>query len=502
MLILEIDAVQVPFLQNTLTIEESIYNRTVMSVVIQDVTGTYRPTRDADITITDDVTLEVKFAGFTETITEQGVGGEPILPIEHKVHAIDINYLADRRQFVQTFFAAGITLKAFLQLVVPHLATDGVTLDPGQVDGPIMPLIIVDVMSATELLNLMTSVTGYIWEIDYDRVLRAFLPGAIPAPFDVIEPTDTTIGDIAVDASTTVYANRVIGRFGTGTREVIDTFVGDGSTTVFLINYYPLIAHRGIVNVGGTIVDGVITGGAFQTLSIGGGGTWDYAEVPGTGGTITSLTPVANGVDILFQYTSQGPVVIIANEVSEQPPVRDVVVDLPDIWDRAAAEAAVDLALASYIVQPRTVHYSTYQAGLASGMSQTITVAKRGFNAAAYITEIRHNYLEGDLVRYDVTALEGDILQNYWGDIYHEWAEMGGGGGGSGGGGAPSTIVQGGPGTPVTSVQFNRNSTFGGDASFTYNEDTNSLVVGLDSSITAALHESCFVLGQDCHITD
>jgi hypothetical protein len=62
--------------------------------------------------------------------------------------------------------------------------------------------------------------------------------------------------------------------------------------------------------------------------------------------------------------------------------------------------------------------------------------------------------------------------------------------------------VAGAPGLPDTAVQFNRGGAFGGDAEFTYNATTNSLVGGTLSSITAADHDSCFGFGYDGHIAD
>jgi hypothetical protein len=55
---------------------------------------------------------------------------------------------------------------------------------------------------------------------------------------------------------------------------------------------------------------------------------------------------------------------------------------------------------------------------------------------------------------------------------------------------------------PLTAIQFNRDGGFGGDAAFTYDEDTNSLICGDDSSITAATPSHCAIFGTFCEITD
>ena len=496
LLTLFIDGIEREFVSGTLTNEDSIKHRTVLSFNVKS-DGSWRPSRDQDVELMDG--SDFVFAGFVESVDEQGYGGEPISTIDLTVHCVDLEYLADRRALVNTFVAEGTTLEDLLTTIAGHLATDGVTVDPAQVTGPILPYISVPSMSASELLNMVTQITGYVWEIypsGANRYLRAYLPTTTAAPFNVIEPTDPTITDIKVEPPASLYANRVVGLFGSGNREIIDHFVGDGSTTVFDLNYYPLIAHRGYVNVGGTLSGGTVTGGANETLSIGGGGTWDYDP---TTGQVTRTAAVANGVDVYFQYTAQFPVVIIDEEPSEQPPVRDVIVDLTQIFERQAAEEALALALQAYLAQPRTVRYSTFQSGLEIGMSQTITIAKRAINASGYISALTLVHLEGELVRFDVEWIEGDVLQMYWGDIYHEWSELGGGGTASA---APTTVVAAGPGQPNRSVQFNRNGVFGGDAAFTYDEVGNNLVMGEGSDITAANPQNCAIFGSNCHITD
>lgn len=275
-----INGVERGFANHSMTLDESLHHRTVLSFTLHT-DGSYRPGRDDEVELFEDATIE--FAGFVHKVVESGAGGEPIEDIKLVVHCVDLEYLADRRALVNTFFPEGDTLEDLLDTVAGHLATDGVTVDPAQVTGPTLPYISVPSMSVSQLLDTVTEMTGYVWEIypsGANRYLRAYLPAATAAPFDVIDGTDPTVDDIKVEPSTEEYANRVVVQFGSGQREVIDHFVGDGSTTVFDLNYYPLIAHRGIVNVGGTVVDGVITGGVFETLSIGGGGTWDYNPTP------------------------------------------------------------------------------------------------------------------------------------------------------------------------------------------------------------------------------
>jgi hypothetical protein len=455
---------------------------------LQSTDATYRPARDVEIIITRDGTRI--FGGYTDLIRETSIGGEPFFPIEYSIDCIEI--------------AEGTTLHAALTALVSELSDYGVTLDAGQVTGPNLPLIQYDAMSVAAILNEISTITGYIWRIDYNNVLKAYLPGTDVAPFNVVEfaQPETWFGDISLEPARTNYANRVLLRFGTGSQEVIDNFTGNGATTAFPINYFPLVAHRGYVNVGGTVdANGNVVGGANETLSIGGGGTWDYT--PATG-VVTRTSAVTAGAVVNFQYTAQFPITFEANDITEQPPVRDVIVTAPNIFNVGAAEQAAFAVLPRYTAQPRIAHYKTFNHGLKVGMEQTITVTRRGLAGfVGYITDISVHHLEGDHMQYTVTVLEGTLLQHSWRDVYGEWTELGGGGGAAITATAPP-VVAGGPGGPEDSVQYHApGGVFGGETEFRYIPEYNSVILGAGgSSITANDVESCFIFGYNCHIAD
>jgi hypothetical protein len=181
------------------------------------------------------------------------------------------------------------------------------------------------------------------------------------------------------------------------------------------------------------------------------------------------------------------------------------------IWDKflilvgqpseAAAQAIVDAELARSIIVKQVVKYKTFNSGLAPGQTQTIYFPSRNINATGVVTElVTSDYGTNRLTR-SVTLTIDDSQTNLdrsWGDTYKMWARDTVGGGN---GQAVSTVFA--PADPIQSVQFHdTGDVFGGDASFIYYKDENSVVCGVDSSITAALFESCQVFGEDCHISD
>jgi hypothetical protein len=178
-----------------------------------------------------------------------------------------------------------------------------------------------------------------------------------------------------------------------------------------------------------------------------------------------------------------------------------------NLVDAAAAQARADAELASALAVHQTVTYRTLEAGLEPGMSQVITVPNRNVNATGMISDVVIRDFGKTSLVSDVTVVIDDSqtnLRRNFRDVYKQWSNVTTGagvgaspptGGGGGGGGAP--------GGPINAVQYKAaEGVFGGDSEFTYDAATNSLVVGDSSSITAADHESCFVFGSDCHITD
>src|SRR5678816_3593853 len=102
-------------------------------------------------------------------------------------------------------------MKAQLQqLVDDYLDLYGVTLDASQVTGISLDEVTYDYRQITEVLNDIATLTGFVWEIDYDKILRMYEPGTVDAPFDVITGDGHAIGDIRVDqGARTSYANPV-----------------------------------------------------------------------------------------------------------------------------------------------------------------------------------------------------------------------------------------------------------------------------------------------------
>jgi len=481
-------------------------DRTTCDFDVAAVDPLYRPPLDAEVIITrDGVRL---FGGLINRPTERGLGGGARPYLLTQCSAVDWAAYTDRRIIVGGGFPAGTTLKHALEDAASWLAPYGVTLDPAQVTGPTLPEINYPLNTVRDLLNSVTSVTAdagepYVWQIDPFKVLRAFQPSTLPAPFDILtNAPPQVVGDITVEPSKEGYANRVYVVATPKTEDGrIETLpVGDGVTSTFALIYTPSV-FRGYVT----------SDGIFETLNRVGdadAATWSYDV------TTNSVTRNAfhadgspagpPGVGVIstigFDGTFSGYAMAQDASVFTDPWEKAITVDDVDVPD--TLQDMADALLAESLLIPITVTYRTPTPGLQVGMSQTVTVPARNVDITGLITEIGL-FDAGNRLWWDVTVLGGaqsnlnrgyrTTVRNWSGDTPSV------GGVSVGSGGPPST----GPAPPNWSIQFNRNGAFGGNAAFLVYEAQASLHAGSASTgITATDFEACQAFGSNCHIID
>lgn len=147
------------------------------------------------------------FGGLVMKASESGLGGVGLTPIVTRIECMDYNQLPDRRVVNETI-ASG-TLKAALQVLYTYVSAYGATLDPNQVDGPTLSELVFDRVGLREAFDQLSTLTGYIWEIDSYGYLRMFAPGTIAAPFNITAGDDNVLGDVTVEPTRESYVNRV-----------------------------------------------------------------------------------------------------------------------------------------------------------------------------------------------------------------------------------------------------------------------------------------------------
>ncbi len=424
----------------SLRITETINGRNTMSFDVVSWTGSYRPAMGAEVIYTEDSTR--LFGGLVDLPAEQGVfshGGTKLL---NKVSAVDFNAYAERR-YVNGIIPAG-TLKDALIVLEPYLTPYGVTLDPAQVIGPAVPLLYLPMVLMRDVLDQLSVLTGYVWEIDYNKVLRMIQPGSEAAPFNVVPAVDASVvlGDIVVESVRTEYANRIIVLAGTGIRETTDTFVGDSSTVTFPLRVsmtgYPTVTVNGTsVSVGVYGVDTHLEW-VFRSSD---NAVVQLPEAP----TGTFHSPLTGGDALVVVYPGQHPFQVQSNDAGEQASqgLWEKVISEPDVFEVDAAQALADAYLDRHIISLKGAAYPTRESGVRPGQTQTMTVPDRNLSGTFLITDVETtDTVDHGFLRI-VKVVGGTTYPGSWRDWYRD-----GGGGRSGGPSTPS--ISGTPSAPTS----------------------------------------------------
>lgn len=377
-------------------------------------------------------------------------------------------------------------------------------LTDGQVNGPNMPALVYDYKRLdavmNELMTLTAATTGgqpFVWEIGYDKIMRAYQPSTEPAPFDLVgDDLSQVVGDVEVEtARTDQYANRIILKVKPKTEiEREETFVY-GTDPYPYVPQYTVLKHWGYITHE-TIFETLRTPDDPDAASW----TFDPAtqELERDAGTPTT------GDTTIFKFDGSFAGTWIAEDAGEIAAVGiwEKVLVLDSIPNDATGQQFADAELAKRSAPIIKVSYKTWEEGLTIGQQQTITIPARDVDGDAVIVDISTRDLVHRL-EHTVTAVI-DATQTNLGrsmqDDYDTWFRTDTGGGGTTI--SAGTVGSAGPAPPNKSVQFNKLGAFGGDGEFTYDHETNCIVAGEDSSITATNPRHGYIFGKNCHAVD
>jgi hypothetical protein len=478
-------ATVVKSLQPGWRITETLNGRNVMTFSVLSLDGTYRPASRAAVAFTEDATT--LFAGTIQDKNEQGLGGYGVTPIDTHCGAVDYNELPDRRQ-VEITIPASSTLKAALTQVTTYLSAYGVTLDAGQVDGPTFTdALVFEYGPLTEVLNKLSVISGYAWEIDYAKTLRMFVPGVTAAAFNIAAGDGNVIGDISVSPSLSNFANQVIVRFTESAREAyafLNASANFSDTETVTVGSKTYTFQATLTDVNGNVQIGANAGASLEnlaaaiTLDAGAGTTYAASmtvngsvtaymqhstlmraralAVGASGNSISCTDTAANAswiteggggtTTLLFGADDALTNTVTATTSPAAADLVELVFSHPEIRDTATAQAMADGYLVRAQVEPREIRYKTLTGGLRPGHKQNIVESRRNLNGDCLITAI-DIYAVGTVLRYDVTALDGLVLAPDYRDTFRGWS-------GGGGGSSLSVSTSGGGSSMVLSSPF------------------------------------------------
>jgi hypothetical protein len=252
--------------------------------------------------------------------------------------------------------------------------------------------------------------------------------GAVPAPWPIDEVTDT-IQSLTARTSREGHATHVWVRFGQGApTDKTWTIVGDGTAVSWQAPYY-VATPPNVVTVN------AVTMPMFPYPDPG----WSW-ETNGPVGILHAPPAdpprtAADTISVLFQ--AAWPSVVVAVDFT-YPLYTGVVIDYPDIFDVATAQALADGELARRQGFPQKFTLRTPRVGLQPGQTAALDVPRLGLDTAALVTGVRLTHANNvgpsgtPWWAFDVELVEANASRGNWLTFWSQLKAGGGSGGGTG----------------------------------------------------------------------
>ena len=323
-------------------------------------------------------------------------------------------------------YPVAVTLKQVLaDLVTEHLAQYGITLDPGQAEGPTIAAFTWTNKRVADALRELSDRTTWVVRIDPAKQLRMFIPGTTTAPVALTEAAPHCHDVTWRDSDRTPYNKIVLSCGPGGPSEVADErHYGDGVTRIF-----PLFAP--FLQVIGALSRSDEEGGYPL-------GTYGVDDFPYTyDAAINAVRQRADqpvvpaGQYIWLWYLAQFPFTV--TRATGATPIVEHAEARPDVMSIPVGEEIAETLLTQAQEAPREAVITTDQDGFVPGQALTIDLPVTRAIAGAYmITSVALNILQdtvaGDrLWQYTMEAIESPIYQGSYLDGWREIAGVGGG---------------------------------------------------------------------------
>ncbi len=418
------------------------------SFTVDDPSGTYVPADDAAVVIS--------------------LGGSPVWGGE--VADVDVTYLGhsgvscavtchDHNHLAQRGLINAIlpsqSLKASLEYMTDPggtLAVLGVSLAAGQVTGPTLGVITAPWWTPRQLLDHLTTLTGYVWRINASKVLEMWDVGTKSSGVTLSLANGNVI-DARWRRERYEYRNRQWVIYGPTTAyDVIDdrSALCDGSNRTFALRY-TAAATPTAVTVNGTphpVGTYVASGSLFE---------WMYrssdnaiVQSPDFGG---GTTPPAGGSTLLVTMITQGPNYAFTEDAGEVASRGEwnAVTTAPDILTHPEAEAYAEALIRENLPRPQMPQVSTRADGIDPGETVVVDLADVGLSSVTALVQ----QVDVDVVKandqadpyYTLSCFAGSesvpTAVALWRRLLTGSSVAGGLATGGGGGGGVTTIVNG-----------------------------------------------------------
>lgn len=124
----------------------------------------------------------------------------------------------------------------------------------------------------------------------------------------------------------------------------------------------------------------------------------------------------ANRVVLVYGNGTATPAVVDSDDAGEQATygVYERIIRSPGPFDVTTAQAVCDAYLTRLLVRPRTIVFTTREAGARAGQTLSVNIAARGLNGDFLITQLETRDFAGSHLLYTVTAVEGGVMPATW----------------------------------------------------------------------------------------
>jgi hypothetical protein len=387
----------------TLEIQRVFCGHDTATCDVVSIDASFQPALDSDVAMFIDGVQE--FGGLLQKHTKRGVGDRGWEKLDYALECVGYSALAERRMYTGTL-AAG-TLKSQVTTLAADLAVApwNVVVDPSMPDGPTMPESDFENATIWSALTSLMSVTAGLnpstpWfpRMTYGKVLSMVEVGSEAAPFNVTLGGEEAIHDVVVETTREHHANKITGVFGPqAVIGVTDTFTGDGSTTDFTMDQDMIGLNARIVRVNGVL----------ETLGHEGDEkTWTYDDDTRTLSRTTA--PISGSTTTIF-YGFQSPFTVVVEDLADQAlyGVIERAYQEEGIVKRTTADRYLAAKLAAGVSPSQTVTYTTLEAIVDTGATQTITLPDRQLDDDFLITEIRLYTAGKNEVMRQIKAIAG-----------------------------------------------------------------------------------------------
>jgi len=404
--------------KNSLRITDELNSRNTCDFAISAPDSTFRPDVGQEVIFTQDGVRI--FAGTIDEVEEQKEEGSSAMIFQ--IRCVDYNQLCDRHLVARVY--ENQTLGAIVKdIVTQDLAGEGVTTNHVQ-DGPLITKAIFNYQTVTEAFNNLAELTGYAWNIDYNKDLHFFARETYTAPFS-IDDTSNNVRNMTVRQTREQYRNRQYIRAGQDVTDVrTEQFVGDGKTKTFVLAFpvatVPTITVNGVSKTVG--IRGLETGKDFYWSKGEKEITQDDSAVPLT--SIDTLSVTYQGLFPIILASQSDSEISSRASVEGGTGVYEAIEDDQSIDSQVLATQKADGLLRKFGRIPRIIEFETDTVGLAVGQLITINITAHNLNGNFLIDSVQAWDVDGLYLRYRVRALDGERLGG-WVEFFQKLAQTG-----------------------------------------------------------------------------